>query len=253
MDCRVLALDIGLKRIGVAVSDPLGYTAQGVETIFTKGMERDVERVRELARQYGTDRIVAGLPMRMSGEEGLQASLVREFTDRLAAMGFRVRFQDERLTSVSAERVLLEAGVRREGRKQVIDKLAATYILQAFLDAGGWREEKTENRKTDEGEVFRLMDGYMEEDNIVELVDEDGKELKFQHLMTLDHEGKTYVVLAAAEEMEDIAQDEALVLRIDTDDEGNDVYASITDDDELEAVFNHYLEIAEADEEPDGE
>ena len=95
------------------------------------------------------------------------------------------------------------------------------------------------------------MEGYMEEDNIVELVDEDGKALKFQHLMTLEFKGNNYVVLAAAEEMEDIAQDEALVLRIDTDDEGNDVYASITDDDELEAVFSHYLEIAEADEEPD--
>lgn len=248
---RVLALDIGLKRIGVAVSDPLGYTAQGVETIFTKGIEKDVERVAFLARQYETDRIVAGLPMRLSGEEGLQASLVRDFTDRLVSLGFQVRFQDERLTSVSAERVLLEAGVRREGRKQVIDKLAATYILQAFLDAGGWKEEEITNRETDEREVFRLMEGYMEEDNIVELVDEDGKELKFQHLMTLDHEGKTYVVLAAAEEMEDIAQDEALVLRIDTDEEGNDVYASITDDDELEAVFNHYLEIAEADEDSD--
>ena len=250
---RILGLDIGDKRIGVAVSDLLGITAQGVETIFTRGMENDVNRVIELCRAYDTDRIVSGLPMRMSGEEGLQASHVRAFTDRLTELGLNVLFQDERLTSVSAERTLIQAGVSREGRKKVIDKLAATYILQSFLDAGGWPEEHPAdtNRDTGEREVFRLMDGYMEEDNIVELIDEDGKPLKFQHLMTLDYNGKTYVVLAPAEEMEDIAEDEAMVLRIEEDAEGNDVYSSITDDDELEAVFNRYLEIAESDEDSD--
>lgn len=246
---RILALDIGDRRIGVAVSDALGYTAQGVETIFTKGLERDLARVAQLAGEYETDRILAGLPKRLSGEEGLQVSHVRQFTDRLSQMGFDVRFQDERLTSVSAERVLVAAGVSRQDRKKVIDKLAATYILQSFLDAGGWPEKEQTNRETGESEGFRLMEGYMEEDNIVELVDEDGKALKFQHLMTLEYEGKNYVVLAAAEEMDDIGMDEALVLRIDTDEEGEDVYASITDDEELEAVFNRYLEIAEADEE----
>ena len=247
---RILGLDIGDKRIGVAVSDPLGFTAQGVETIFTKGIDRDVERVCELGRLYDTNRIVSGLPRRLSGEEGLQASKVREFTDRLTERGFEVRFMDERLTSVSAERLLIDANVKRDDRKKVIDKLAATYILGAFLDMGGWKENTNTQENT---EVFRLMDGYMEQDNIVVLLDENDKEVKFQHLMTLEFEGKEYVVLAPAEEMEDIAPDEAVVLRIDTDADGNDVYASIEDEDELEKVFDRYLEIAGTDEDDEEE
>ena len=245
---RILALDVGERRIGVAVSDLLGITAQGVETIFTEGLERDLKRVGELARRYETDQLLLGLPMRMSGEEGLQAGRVRAFAERLSEMGLQVRFQDERLTSVSAERVLIDAGVSRKGRKQVIDKMAAVCILQAFLDAGGWREMGQSNRETGEREVYRLMDGYMEEDNIVELIDDEGNELRFQHLMTPEWNGNSYVILAPAEEMEDIGEDEAVVLRIDQDDEGNDVYASIEDEGEMESVFNRYLEIAEADE-----
>ncbi len=248
---RILGLDIGDKRIGVAVSDLLGLTAQGVETIFTKGMDSDVRRVCELARLYDTDRVAAGLPRRLSGEEGLQAGKVRAFAEKLEENGLSVRFVDERLTSVSAERLLIDAGVRRDKRKQVIDKLAATYILQAFLDMGGWQESAPQaNDDTNETEVFRLMEGYsMEQDDIVTLLDEDGKECRFQHLMTLEFEQKNYVILAPAEEMEDIAPDEAVVLRIDTDKDGNDVYTSLTDEDEMERVFERYLAIAGEDEE----
>lgn len=247
---RVLALDVGDKRIGVAVSDLLGLTAQGVETIFTKGVENDLMRVVELLNYYETDRVLVGDPKRLSGEEGAQALKARAFADRLSQMGYEVRFQDERLTSVSAERVLIGAGIRREDRKKVIDKLAATYILQSFMDAGGW--DKKENSAGDFGEreVFRLMENNnMEMDNIVQLVDEDGNEVDFQHLMTLELDGKNYVVLAAVEPSEEFGEDEAIVLSIEQDAEGNDVYASIEDDDELERVFNKYLEIAENDEE----
>lgn len=250
---RVLALDVGDKRIGVAVSDALGITAQGVETIFTKGLENDVRRVKELASYYETDRILVGNPVRLSGEAGAQAQKAHLFAQRLTDEGFSVRFQDERLTSVSAERVLIDAGVKREDRKKVIDKLAATYILQSFMDAGGWDRRIETSRDDGEREVFRLMDGYMEMDNIVQLEDENGKELNFQHLMTLEYNGKSYVVLAPAEPMDDIDEDEAVVLRIETDDEGNDVYATIEDEEELENAFNRYLEIAENDEDTDEE
>ncbi|MBQ1257858.1 MAG: Holliday junction resolvase RuvX [Clostridia bacterium] len=246
---RVLALDVGDKRIGVAVSDLLGITAQGVETIFTKGIERDLARVEELLKYYDTDRILIGDPKRLSGEEGAQAQKSRAFADRLTEMGYEVRFQDERLTSVSAERVLIDAGIRREDRKKVIDKLAATYILQSFMDAGGW--DRIEPAiESGEREVFRLMEGYnMEQDNIVQLVDEEGNEVDFQHLMTFEMDGKTYVVLAVVEPSEEFGEDEAIVLTIEQDEEGNDVYASIEDDAELEKAFNRYLEIAENDEE----
>ena len=139
LEKRTLCLDVGERRIGVAVSDPLGLTAQGVETIFTKGEQKDIQRVLELSGQYDTRQILVGLPRSLSGEEGPQAQRVRAFAEKLAAAGLEIRFQDERLTTVSATRVLLEADVRRSKRKQVVDKLAACYILQSFLDAGGWK------------------------------------------------------------------------------------------------------------------
>lgn len=249
MSSRILGLDIGDKRIGVAVSDPLGLTAQGVETIFTKGRERDIKRVLELCRAYDTNLVVAGLPKLLSGMEGHQAGAVRNFCEELEREGLKVELLDERLTSVSAEKVLVESGMRREDRKNVIDKLAATYILQAYLDKSR-QEDKRKHTFSLDSEVFRIMEDLnMEQDDVVVLLDENDNECRFVHLMTLEYEGKSYVVLAPAEEMEDIAQDEAVVLRIDTDDEGNDVYASIEDEDELEKVFERYLEIAGEDEE----
>ena len=137
---RVIALDVGEKRFGVAVSDPFGWTAQGLETIHSKGWENDRSRVRELLRQYDTNRLLVGMPLNLKGEEGHQAQQVRLFLQPLIDEGIEVRFQDERLTSVLADRTLMEAGVRREKRKQYIDKLAAAGILQSFLDAGGWKE-----------------------------------------------------------------------------------------------------------------
>ena len=134
---RVLGLDVGERRIGVAVSDPLGLTAQGVRTIQSRGVERDLAAIAEIAGQYGAKRLVVGLPKNMDGSVGFQAERVMEFAARLERLGYRIQYQDERLTSASATRTLLEADVSRKKRKQVIDKLAATYILQGFLDGGG--------------------------------------------------------------------------------------------------------------------
>jgi putative Holliday junction resolvase len=135
---RVLALDVGERRIGVAVSDPLGLTAQGVETIFTKGFENDLRRIRELSDKYETKRLVVGFPRNMNGTIGPQAERIMEFSRALTGAGFEVRHQDERMTTKMARRVLLEGEVSRNKRREVVDKLAATYILQSFMDGGGW-------------------------------------------------------------------------------------------------------------------
>ena len=105
---RILALDVGDKRTGVAVSDELGITAQGVETIQTRGLERDAQRVAQLAGEYGTERILIGLPRKLDYSEGAQAEHSRAFGDKLAEMGFSVRYEDERLTTAMAQRALLE-------------------------------------------------------------------------------------------------------------------------------------------------
>jgi putative Holliday junction resolvase len=130
---RVLGVDIGEKRIGIAVSDALGMTAQGVETYARKG-EGDAAYIANKAREWGATKIVAGLPLNMNGSEGPAAQNVRAFMAEVESMGLSIIFQDERLTTVSAERMLIEADVSRKKRRQVVDKLAAVYILSAYLD-----------------------------------------------------------------------------------------------------------------------
>ena len=248
---RIICLDIGERRIGVAVSDALDLTAQGVETIWTKGFDRDAARVMELCRRYETDRVLCGLPRNMDGSEGFQAERVRAFAGRLSAEGLSVRYQDERLTTKLARDVLLQADVSRAKRRDVIDKLAATYILQSFLDAGGWQDEQ-KNKIYLKG-AWKMSENMnhdldMEREDIVELIDEDGNEVRFEHLMTLEHNGNAYICLVPVDPMEDVEEDELVIMRIESDDDGNDVYATIEDDAELDAVFEKYLEIAEADE-----
>lgn len=246
---RVVCLDVGERRIGVAVTDALDLTAQGVETIWCSGLERDCARVLEICAQYQTDRVVLGLPRNMDGSEGFQAQRVRRFSEKLASVGLNTRFQDERMTTKQATSVLLEADMRRDKRKNVVDMLAATYILQSFMDAGGWKE--MQNKKPFLGGKYIMFDQEnMDQENLVELVDEEGNEVTFEHLMTLEHKGKSYICLVPAEPMEDVEEDELVIMRIETDDEGNDYYATIDSDEELEEVFDKYLEIAEAD---DGE
>lgn len=132
---RVLGLDIGSKRIGVAVSDELGLTAQGVRTIVRKDLESDLEQITGLVRYYSVQEIVVGVPYNMDGSEGPSALAVREIMDLIAArVNVPVREWDERLSTVAAERALLEADLSRAKRRKVIDKVAAVLILQGYLD-----------------------------------------------------------------------------------------------------------------------
>ena len=136
---RILAFDVGERRIGVAVSDMLGITAQGIETYHrTDDLEQDVAHLIKLANGYKPVKIVFGLPRNMDGSYGFQAQITREFAEAvLAKWDGDHAFQDERLTTASARRVLIEADVSRDKRKQVIDKVAAVVILQGYLDAHG--------------------------------------------------------------------------------------------------------------------
>ena len=132
---RILGLDIGTKRIGVAVSDPLGITAQSVAVVECKGSEKDLERIASLVKEYKVTEIVVGVPYNMDGSEGPQAQQVRRFMAEITArVGLPVREWDERLSTVAAERVLLEADMSRAKRRKVIDKVAAVIILQGYLD-----------------------------------------------------------------------------------------------------------------------
>ena len=133
-----MALDVGDVRIGVAVSDLLGITANPRETYVRKkgDTNADIAYFCEYAKREEADAFVLGLPKNMDGTEGDRAVVTRQFGDMLQeASGLPVLYQDERLTTVSAERMLIDADVRREKRKKVIDKVAATIILQSYLDS----------------------------------------------------------------------------------------------------------------------
>ncbi|MBD3878907.1 MAG: Holliday junction resolvase RuvX [Quinella sp. 1Q5] len=136
---RALALDIGDKTIGVAVSDLLGITAQGVETIRRTSNRDDLKRLGELVTQYEATTFVIGLPKNMDGTEGTRCELVKKFASKLNAAFPEVKqiFWDERLSTVAATRNLIAADLSRKKRKQVIDKMAAVYILQGWLDSQG--------------------------------------------------------------------------------------------------------------------
>ena len=128
-------MDIGDVRIGVAISDPLGISTNGIETHRSEGRERDVAYFSEMACARGADMFLLGLPLNMDGTEGDRAALVRDFGAALAAAsGLPVEYEDERLTTVEAEEMLIEAGLSRQERKKVIDKVAAEIILRSYLN-----------------------------------------------------------------------------------------------------------------------
>lgn len=132
---RILGLDIGSRTIGVAVSDPLGWTAQGITTIKRKNFTADVAEVQKFYDEYKATTIVAGLPKNMNGTIGPSGEMVYEFCGKLTeAFDPEIKYWDERLTTVAAHKAMLEADMSRAKRKKIVDKMAATYILQGYLD-----------------------------------------------------------------------------------------------------------------------
>lgn len=135
-----MGLDVGTKTVGVAVSDALGMTAQGVTTVRRTNTKADLAELRRIAEEHEVSRVVIGLPLNMDGSEGPRAQASRAFGDALTrATGLPIEYQDERLTTVAAERVLLEGDVSRKKRREVIDQLAAQLILQGWMDARAHR------------------------------------------------------------------------------------------------------------------
>ena len=135
MNERIVALDIGDVRIGIAVSDPTRTIASPVEVIRRVGWGPDTRRIVALCAQYETTEVLSGLPLNMDGSEGFQAAKVRDFCAQLEKAGLTVFFQDERLSTVSAEDALLEGNMSRADRKKNVDKVAAAVFLQQWLDA----------------------------------------------------------------------------------------------------------------------
>ena len=146
---RIMGLDFGSKTIGVAISDELLLTAQGIEIIRRKEenkLRKSLARIEELIVEYGVGEIVLGLPKNMNNTEGERVRLTEEFQNRLERRtGLPVRLWDERLTTVAADRFMMEAGIRREDRQEHVDRIAAVFILQGYLDYRKNKENGQQN------------------------------------------------------------------------------------------------------------
>ncbi len=250
MNKRVVALDIGDVRIGIAVSDPTRTISSPVEVIQRVGWGPDSKRIKAICDRYETNEVVSGLPLNMDGSEGFQAEKVRQLCNQLEKTGLTVHFQDERLSTVTAEEMLLEDNMSREKRKQHVDSLAASVILRQWLDEQKSKEGKPDMEKyPNEGMCPEDAD-RRDDDEFIELIDENGESVSFEHLATLEYQGEAYLVLSPAEQADADSDDqEILILRIDQDEQGLDVY-TMPDDDVQEAVFEYFLTVI--DEQDDG-
>lgn len=132
---RILGLDMGQKTIGVAISDPLGFTAQGIKTIYRKNKEQDIAELKKICEEYSVEKIIVGLPKNMDNSIGFAGDKSLEFTELLKEkLGIEIEMWDERLTTVAAHRAMLEGDLSRTKRKKIVDKIAAIFILQGYLD-----------------------------------------------------------------------------------------------------------------------
>ena len=146
---RILGLDYGSRRIGVAICDELGMTARGVATIVRRNREADLGVIDELVRRHGVERIVIGYPLRLDGSEGIQCEKINRFIRRLEArLSLPIIRWDETLSTKEAEELLRQGGVRPKKRKGIVDRVAASIILQGYLDANAHGEHGDDNAKS---------------------------------------------------------------------------------------------------------
>lgn len=250
---QIAAFDIGDKRIGVAFSDPFGEYAMPGDTYFRTGdFKRDVAAVAAIARERQAGLIVCGLPCNADGTESVQTQKTKRFIEALKeATDLPVVEADERYSTLQARRDLAQMGIsqKRDKKNKNVDSLAAAYILDRYL---------AENKQGGDKTMIEENNNY-DDDNLVELVNEEGETLKFEHLMTFEYKGEWYVALTPVVSAEDIDEEE------DDEDEGDDVVIYhligdenseqievIEDEDLLDEVFtefcNQYEDFEDADE-----
>ena len=245
---RVLGLDVGDKRIGVALSDEGRLIASPLCVIQSVGWGPDSREILRLMREHSADLIVCGLPRNMDGTIGFQAEKVQRFMQVITGQGVPVEWMDERLTTVSATRVLIEGGVRREDRRKSVDKVAAAVILQAWLDQN---KKEIETMPNDE-EILRPDEEPETEEvpDVIELTDEDGTTTRFEYITTIDHEGELYIAVMPIEDEENADDENGYVvfMKIEQDDEGEDIYVSVDDDALVDVLFDKLTQLLDEEE-----
>ena len=243
---EIVAFDIGDRRIGVAFSDPFGSYAMPSETYFRTGdFSRDVENVKGIAEARNVGLIVCGLPVNADGTRSVQTDKAERFIDALKrATKIPVVTEDERYTTLQARRDLNEMGIsaKKDKKKKNVDSLAAAYILEGYLSKKGEKDMKEERND------------YDEENNIVELIDDDGNTVKYEHLMTFEYRGEWYCAFTPAEPVEaseDDEEGEEVAIYHLVGDEDSETLEVIEDDELLDEVFAEFCNIYEDSEDAD--
>lgn len=277
---RFLCLDIGDKRIGVAVSDPFNTYALPVETYHRKNLRTDLAKIAEYVKAKGATDVVCGLPVNFDGTPSLQTRKAEFFIDRLKeTVAAQVIAVDERCSTCEAEEVLIEQGKSRSERKQFVDALAACEILQGFLNEKNSSVRKGDKFMSDKEkqtcgcgcEHEHHHDREQEhthcdhdacdcedccddgcdcgcEDDIVVLTGDDGKKMKFYFVGTIEYKGKTYSAFEPAEEIDGIEEDDLIIFELSGDDEETAELLPVDDEALLDEVFNEFCRVMEEDE-----
>ena len=222
---RIMGLDFGSKTVGVAISDPLFLTAQGIEIVRRKApgkLRQTLARINELKEEYEVGKIVLGFPKNMNNTEGERCEKTLEFKEMLEKRtGLEVVLWDERLTTVEADRTMMQVGIRRENRKEYVDELAAIFILQGYLDYQSTRK------------------GRSAMDKIIFTDPENQEELELYLLEQTCINGTTYLLAAEEEEEDSVAY---ILKEVQTEDE-DVIYAMVEDDVELNAISKVFAEM----------
>ena len=248
---RVLALDIGDKRIGVAVSDPFNEYAMPCDTYFrTRDFQTDVAAVAKIAYDKGVGVIVCGLPVNFDGTDSVQTEKTQRFIDALKEKTqLPIVTEDERFTTMQARDTQIAGGVRREDRKKSIDSIAAAFILEGYLAAQKKKAKAEEGEKKMSEELYE--EGLGEEEGIVYLVDDEGNEEAYIAVDSVEYKGAEYCVLRKAYPETQDEEDEVVIFLMQAD--GDDVQLLPVEDDALlDEVFaefcNNYEDFEDADE-----
>ncbi len=230
MNERIVCLDIGDARIGVAVSDETRLIATPIDTIYRVGWGPDTKKVVAICQQYDTTEVLSGWPLNMDGTAGFQSEKVKNFCQQLEKAGLTVYYQDERLTTVTATNALIEGNMHRAERKHNVDKVAAAVILQQWLDTNRNAQQKQEETNMDMNE------------NIIELIDDEtGDAVQFMHLATIEHEEALYIAVTEADAGED--EECGVFFMQIVEEDGEDSYTPVEDEELQEVLFNKFLEM----------
>ena len=247
---RVLGLDVGDRRVGLSLSDPSGFIASGLGFIDRQKVPDVYAEIEKICRQQEVGQIVVGMPRNMNGTFGPASEKIKLFVQNLQARyTVAVDTWDERLSTVAAHRLLIEGDVSRKKRVGKVDQAAATFILQGYLDAQKQKDEQTVFQKGGK----TMADNEFVDEELVTLTDDEGNEHLFAILDVIEVGSREYAILVPTEQGDEEDEEEAVILRLDKDAQGEEVLVDIEDDEEWSRVAEAWEQLIEDEDEPEDE